>query len=504
MKKHIFILVGLGILTCQNVSSQFVSQETAQRVAENFFASLRQSNSHRTMIIHTFGRNDQPTMYAFSTPNGWVLVAGDRRFEPILAYSDGNNSFPADEEMPPVMLYMLEWYSAQINSLRNNDVHREYQPQWNVYMDDSLNIPSRNVIISPLLTRNGNENIWRGSGNNGSSPDIAKSYNKFCPAVSNTSQICDHAVVGCVAIAMSQVMWYWKWPHAAIVSNDIGNELLRLYNWDLMPYRLVNSSTIAEADMTANLLHDVGVSVNMNYGCSNSLANPSLISYALRNKFGYNADNMKYRHNYTNSEWLNMLKNELNSLRPVIYGGYTATSGHCFVIDGYDSNNMFHINNGDGNLSTSYYTLDAIQYNINQDMFTNVYPNYPSCSPITIPSSDSWATNFYIQNGGGINVGNRTITSSMHGCILSGEYVKLTSGFKVNAGATVFIDIKDMHCGSTREEIANSFVDQEPNFAPQRNNLPNNMPITRKILRDGQLYIEREGKVYTITGQEVK
>ena len=108
-----------------------------------------------------------------------------------------------------------------------------------------------------------------------------------------------------------------------------------------------------------------------------------------------------------------------------------------------------------------------------------------------------------IQNGGGINVGNRTITSGMHGGILSGEYVKLTSGFKVNAGAEVNIAVRDMHCDD-RVELYESDGNENEWRTPQRHEITNEESSARKFISDGQLYILRGGKTYTITGMEIE
>ena len=509
MKTKIYILLGLCFLACQGVHSQVVSMEMAQQVAETFFISKTPSEYPNIIQTHSFGNREQPTMYAFSSPDGWVLVAGDKRVLPILAYSDENSeAFPAEEDMPDGMIYLLEWYANQIEALRNENLNRVFNPQWEDYLDTNRrNTINRSVIVSPLLTRNGHENAWDQSGNNGGN-SISKSYNKFCPAIYDTISSCDHAVVGCVAVATSQIMWYWQWPYAAVVKDDNANQLVRNYNWKLMPYQLTDASSLEEADMVANLLHDVGVAVNMEYGCGASSAVPDSISVQLRNTFSYYAANLKKRSDYANSTWISMIKSELDSSRPVAYGGRrkvgTKYYGHRFVMDGYDSDNKFHINFGWGGTHHAYYSIDSIynNYHYSQSMVMNIYPNYPSCSPTTIPSTDVWPTHFLIQNGGGINVGNRTITNGMRGSILSGEYVKLTSGFKVNMGAEVYIDVKDMHC----DDRAGTFThnNEKVHQAPQKLPIPNTPSSAYKILRNGQVLIERNGHTYTLTGTEIK
>lgn len=44
-------------------------------------------------------------------------------------------------------------------------------------------------------------------------------YNDFCPEL--TPGVDEHTVVGCVATAMAQVMYYWQWPDSGIGSNNV-------------------------------------------------------------------------------------------------------------------------------------------------------------------------------------------------------------------------------------------------------------------------------------------
>lgn len=68
----------------------------------------------------------------------------------------------------------------------------------------------------------------------------------------STPYYCYHAVTGCVATAMAQVMKYHTYPAS--------------YNWSGMPDTYGTTAT-------ATLMRDIGLpsAVNMNYGCSGSI-----------------------------------------------------------------------------------------------------------------------------------------------------------------------------------------------------------------------------------------
>lgn len=478
---------------------QSVSQEQAIQIAEKFFVSISSENTplnqsktqsqtlHQSVAkVKALGKKQQPAMYAVSDSNNWVLVSGDERVTPILAYSDENGGeFPDDNDMPPAMIEILEWYESQIEYLRDSTNFSTIHPHW-LQLNGDEDVFAKTIIVYPLLYRNGLENKWGQSGNN-SGNAIEKSYNKFCPLCNDTQ----HSLVGCVAVATGQIMWYWQWPIAAVVKDDDANYHIRDYDWSLMPYQLTNSSSLDEVDMVANLLHDVGVSVKMDYGCTGSGAYTYRIVTALRETYNYNADNVVSRSSFTNEAWLQMLKNELMNNRPILYSGVrSGHRGHQFVLDGYNSANEFHVNYGWKGSSNGFYLLDTIRngtdpYKYSQNAILNVHPNYPSCSAIEIQPTESWQTNFAIFNGGAITIGNRTINSNQKGVIYSGDKITLTSGFQIEIGAEVHIAIRDINC----EEISS-----KANIS--RNNI-------KAKSRDANIDITNNSQVFSIAPNPV-
>ena len=100
----------------------------------------------------------------------------------------------------------------------------------------------------------------------------------------------------------------------------------------------------------ANLIFHIGVAVDMNYGPSGSSAGSPLS--ALINYFDYssNAKSVVIG-DYTSTDWENIVRNEIDSLRPILYMGSNTTNqyaygreGHAFVCDGYQNTNYFHFN----------------------------------------------------------------------------------------------------------------------------------------------------------------
>ena len=460
MTRKLLYLLSALLSLFSPICAQQVSPETALRVAGIFMqnnmpaatrnASAIKVTTNSASVVKPMGKISQsPVMYAVSQDSMWVLVAADERVTPILAYSDANaGTFPEENDMPDGMIALLEWYEQQIQFLRDSTNLTTSHKGWKRYqiIPDSLVLEA---VVSPLLYRDGKENIWNQSGLNGGGATADKCYNKFCPLYHDGRK----TIVGCVAVAMGQLMWYWQWPEIAVVEDDNENTLIREYNWDYMPAELRDTTPVEHVDMVANLLHDVGVSVNMNYGPSGeggSSASPSRIPNALKETFSYNSDELVYRDDYA-ALWLSKLKRNLNNGYPILYGGRSSRGGHRFIVDGYNSDDAFHINYGWGGSQNGYYILETIvdqpfEFYSSQSAVLNVYPNYPDCAPREVSQNEMLDSKFAIQNGGGITISNTTIESNQEGVIYSGEYIKLTNGFHAALGCNLHIAVKDVHC----------------------------------------------------------
>jgi len=191
-------------------------------------------------------------------------------------------------------------------------------------------------------------------------------FHNLTPIVDST-----HCKTGCVATAMSQVMYYYKYPERGTGSytySDVKGcqETLTAdfsahrYEWDYMldSYAGINYSE-RQAQAVALLASDCGISVDMQYGVEASGAQSVKQPYALFNYFGYDSGmRMVYRDFYSRNELHAMIRNELAAQRPVLCSAHDTGGGHAFVIDGYDNQGLYHINWGWGGWCNGYYNID--------------------------------------------------------------------------------------------------------------------------------------------------
>ena len=503
--KRIYLFIVVLLLFSPVIRAKTVSREMAKQKALTFLGSKDMS-----AVVETFSITGKAELYKVTTIDGWAVMSSDTNVKPVLAYSLIDES-PTIEKMPDGMKWLFSSYEEDIAYAREHEL--EYNV-WEQIANDKLMTTNSSIYLVRL------KDVKWGQQENNSGDDLSceRIYNKFCPDFYSVS--CDRTITGCGAVALGQVLWYYQWPHYGLIPmemlDDEGNvsseKEYKIYDWNLMPDSIISSTTLPEVDEIAYLLRDCGYAEHMEYGNGGSNTSVSNIKNALIYNYGYTNAQRLYRNNFNTTNWINKMKDEIIYRRPVLYrgGNNNNDDGHHFVLYGF-SGNYFYINWGWWGLyNETLFSLDALDvagyhYNDNQWAIINIYPNYPSCFPITIPSTDVWQTHFLIQNGGGITIGNRTITNGMQGLILSSEYVKLEGGFKVNAGAKVYIGIEDMYCEDEREGSLEP-IESAPEIyhMPNRHSAINESLSARKILRDGQVLILRNGHTYTLTGTEVR
>ncbi|MEZ5000780.1 MAG: C10 family peptidase [Bacteroidales bacterium] len=298
---------------------------------------------------------------------GGSLVSGDKRAEPVLAYSPTGQYMDNNKSDNPSASLLSE-YRRQIDMVVTRD-DLPVSVSWTevTHPDNTKELIS--LTVNPLIKVRWNQ----GAG-----------WNQFCPADINGPG--GKVYVGCVAVAMAQAMSVYKYPAmgAGIHSYEAGiygtlevNYDNAVYNWDEMSATTYDSKN-------ALLLYHCAVSVSMDFGPTGSSASTSQTPEALRTHFSY-SKRMVYRRSvsYSAENWIGMLKDELALGRPVIYRGedIDGISAHSFNIDGVNSRDLFHLNWGWSGSYDGYYLLSALSpgnrdYSFNHGAVFNFQPYY--------------------------------------------------------------------------------------------------------------------------------
>lgn len=420
MKKFFWGLAAL--MLSMTVLAERVSQEDAALVANNFMnvgntVSGVQKAPAKKMVLKKAATASENQYYVYENANGegWVMVAANDVAHPILAYSN-TGTFRTDNQ-PANLKVWLRGYDRQITRAAQDEnyvANEQVQNEWKT-LRKGANPVKTAVVVSPLIKTG-----W----------DQGSPYWNLCPQKSGS-----RCYTGCVATAMAQVMNYHQWPKKGTGSHTIkgtsysANFGSTTYDWDNMLNSYSGSSTSAQQTAVATLMYHCGVAVDMSYGtAAEGGSGAYTIDYngywsshgtmcaetALTQFFGYKSSTIKgyYRdgspedgmRSWTKSEWIAMLKEELDAQRPIMYAGagYEDPSdpdtgyGHSFVCDGYDSSNKFHFNWGWSNSCDGYYDVDALEpsepgsgggngeYNLEQDVIIGIVPDKKDLPMITI------------------------------------------------------------------------------------------------------------------------
>ena len=380
MKLTAFLLLtGLFISTNSLVYSQAVNINMAKDVAQNHLISvsrnqLKSASSNRpkyqfSSLSVTSESKDTLYFVLNDTINhSFVIVSGDKRSSPIIGYSlEGNYDV---NNQPPAFVAWMENRKQEIESIKQNNFQADITitQQWDNLSSMNSEDPKATTFVEPLIKTKWDQGCY---------------YNSMCPTDTESSY-CGHVPTGCTITAMAQIMKYWNYPtngtgsHSylsadyGILSADFG---ATTYQWDQMPNVLTSQN-----DAVAKLMYHCGVSLDMKYNKGSSGAydpRDELVKY-----FNYSPDaQMVYRNRFTTSDWIYILKSELDQQHPIYFEGYqNCESGHAFVCDGYQNNDYFHFNWGWGGSFDGYFYLGSlnpagIDYNSNQAAIINLFPS---------------------------------------------------------------------------------------------------------------------------------
>ena len=322
----VMILMGMSLM------AKPVDPTMAVRVAQNFAATQVKmaDNTAKIVYTHPMPNSGQPAMYVVNVgSSAFVIVAADDIAHPVLGYSmarpwpvlngerrsenwepnategseraslengepnategseraslengepnatEGserasleNGERAAAVQLPSQVSGFLDDLASQIRAAQQQDItqDRETAAEWRQLQTGELSASSSPLSapdsVGPLLTT-----TW----------DQGQYYNALCPEDANGPD--GHALTGCVATAMAQIINYWGYPvHGrgshSYQHNTYGtlsvNYDSAIYDYAHMPSALTATSTPQQVNAVAQLMRDCGVAANMGYGPTES------------------------------------------------------------------------------------------------------------------------------------------------------------------------------------------------------------------------------------------
>ena len=314
--------------------------------------------------------------------NGFIIMSADDAALPVLGYST-TGSFDLDN-VAPATLYWLDYLKEQLLDVKRNNLTADARiaSEWKTVVTGQAATGATkgyDKALAPLMPAQWNQN---------------KFYNYLCPMDNRAPSSYDsHVPCGCVALAMSMIMYYYNYPLVGagynIYTSNYGthevNFAMQNYRYELMQDVLNNYN-----NEVAKLIYHAGVSVNMNYGPDGSGAYMMNCRNAMVDNFLFSTDaELLYRNRINTQTWTSMLKEQLDAKYPLLYSGCSREGCHAFICDGYDTTGLFHFNFGWGGSGDGYFEAGSLNsgvgdYHSQQSIIKNLYPRsnlYPSrCS----------------------------------------------------------------------------------------------------------------------------
>ena len=381
--KKLFFVFCMFLLSVYPAFADHVEPATAHQAAQSFLNSKMEGNP-QIHLIDFVEKAEFPNFYVFGNERCFVIIAGDDAVHPVLGYST-NGGF-GNEEMCNEVRDWLKSYDDQIALVKTDRLAatEEILSEWNDLMNGRGLEPKSRTVVSPLIrTKWSHKRV---------------PFNNLCPEAPNGPG--GHCVGGCGSVAMAQFLKYWEHPIRGIGEHsytphahpEFGVQYANfgetVYDWDNMLNDYFHGYSNAEASAVATLLYHCGVSVDINYGDTASGTNPPDVDTALWTYFNYTHNSHYLRKiNYTDAQWIAMLKSDLDLERPVIYRGKNQQTdvGHIFICDGYDEYDYFHFVLGWGGNYDGYYAIGSIHPSYDMNYLNGAifgsYPNIPSIAP---------------------------------------------------------------------------------------------------------------------------
>lgn len=356
MRKLVFVCAFV-LAVALSARAEHVRPETAAQYAREMLGMKEipvPENAGSSRAAGRDGSVSGPEYYVFNNPEGgWAVIAAYDCVMPVIAYSD-QGSFSVSD-MPDNVSWWMEGVAKTITDIRDSgmEVPASVRNAWSSLSSLSAPQTTEKKVMETAQWYQG------------------EPYNNYCPVVNGENQ---RSKTGCVATAMAIICRYNRWPaHGKGVIGGYTTESYKTYippysidahyyDWDSMPLtdggKRESGWTVRNKDEVAQLMHDCGVMVGMDYTFQiGSAAYNNDVADAFRTNLSYSdAAALIKRSAYSLDEWFRIIKGEIDAQRVVFYCGAGSDGGHAFVCDGYDTDGTkLHFNWGWGGIYNGFY-----------------------------------------------------------------------------------------------------------------------------------------------------
>lgn len=342
-----------------------INKNTAQTIAVNFMKNAYPNKSDYSIksVVENKIKEIHTTYVIQFNSGGYVMVSANDATIPVFVFSE-NGHYNENDISPATHLWYQYYNQTVYQTAIDNIPNTKTRYKWDMIIENIKDTKVVDTIVAPLI-----QTKWGQSVTNDSK---CPGYNYRIQESSNCADDCGNCTAGCGAVAMAQIMRYWAHPY--ICFDDY-------FDWCNMPDSLfkfiygtneIRPEYVIERDEISTLMYLCGKYTNMDYcvlwTCS-SFNLPTYMLTAFENEFKYDESaNLRRRFYYSDEQWKNHIKTDLNNEQPILYAGVQelnkGKTTHAFICDGYGTqygDDYFHFNFGWRGSGDDFYHIDTIQ-----------------------------------------------------------------------------------------------------------------------------------------------
>ncbi len=367
--KLFFVLLTLGVIS--TTYSQEIQTTTATKVVQNLLNAHSLSRSIEK--VQVLKHQNQPLGYCFMLhPKGYTIISANKNIRPVIAYSFqsditqliNNPLISVIKQDLENRTKALEFYTEQQKSMNREE--------W----DQNLTQQRKKVTYFPPLEETKGEGFLETNWHQN------HPYNLLCPMDLQTG---NRSVVGCPATTMSQILHYHKEINDVLFTDDddyyhnytnnfyIDDDFedydfpsfpeLNIY-LDSLRIDYSNETTPSDTEIAA-LNFACGVAATQVYSSTISGTYGVNQAYEAYQKFGFELSELLENGDTSiNTRLVENMQYELPAHLALVDPNWSV--GHNVVIDGYNTDNYFHLDFGWGGSNNGWYTMPPtnIPYNL--------------------------------------------------------------------------------------------------------------------------------------------
>ena len=402
MKKIYLLIIVFSPFFIDSIQAQKVTSQDALTVAQSFIN--RHSVNFSVVSAQAFAPDDELLAWVVDlNPDGFVVVSPTEKIRPVMIYSFESTWHIGGKEETAYLTIMVPYLQSILYHTPPTESYvRQCRSEWEMYLQGGGSAVRFEQWPPEGTTPTGG---WLFT-NWGQGPP----YNSMCPVDPNTNV---RSYTGCPATAMAQILNciitingtrlddgddYWH-------SFGAGNQYWIDDDWQEHGFPYFDSLNVylesleenyatnkpPTDDETAALNFACGVAMKQVY--SSSVSGTYGIGQALTgyHRFGFEEARLVYN---SDTSLTNDLAQNIKDGNPAHLGLVNPqnTVGHNVVVDGYNTDNFFHLNFGWNGSSNGWYTMPptAAPYNLTviEGVVLDILGNNPHVSVNNISKPD--------------------------------------------------------------------------------------------------------------------